>query len=399
MNHRRLHAIVLAWLALAIALGVVTACGRNRENDTDQDAAKEQRAIAIAAQFAQDGDLDRARQALAGLGVPNPAQWLALVAEQYIRERPADEVTAQLVTLAVALDVRTVTLVNYARTHFTPTATPTKEGPPPTPTPTPTPFVAVPTATPTPTPAPPTPTPTPEATPTPFAVVQAQVLNVRDGPSTDYPVIGRLESGDEVAIVGQNDAGDWWQICCLTEGNGWVYGPLVRAQGETAEVPVIVDIAPPPPTATPLPATPTPPPAPAVDFRVVKTRLLSKEENGGCVGMHNIFVTVLDASGAPLNGIRVGRVWVPDDIKVTGADNKGPGKVEFDLFKHGDQVRVLDFSSETTRPLEVEDEKIPIPELIAAGYCSSPEECQDLIDRNRLCRYHYSWEVVFQRTW
>jgi hypothetical protein len=242
------------------------------------------------------------------------------------------------------------------------------------------------------------PSPTQTSVPTPFAIVRADVLNVRAGPSTNYPVVGRLAAGETTDIVGQSVDGAWWQICCAGEKSGWVSSALVEAQGRLGDVPLVTDVPPPPPTPTPRPPTPTPVPQPSVDFHVAGTRMLSIQENGGCVGMHNIFVTVLDAAGAPLNGIRVGRVWVPEDIKVTGADNKGPGRAEFDLFKHGDQIRVLDGSSETTRPLEVEDEKIPIPELIGAGYCPDETECRRLIDENRLCRFHYSWDVIFQRT-
>jgi len=386
----------LLLLSLSLALLIMTGCQRVEDGKDLSPAEKEAQAVQIAADFAQDADLEQAQTRLHALDVPNAEQWLAMLAERYIHEGKDDAATDHLVALSMALGVKTATMARYATARFTatPVATHASTSAPevsPTFTFTPVP----PTATPTPV----LPTPTPTVTPIPQAVVQADVLNVRSGPSTDYPIVGRLAAGDAVTITGQNAAGTWWQVCCAGEKSGWIYGALAESQGETGDVPVVRDVPPPPPTPTPLPPTATPVPQPQVDFRVASTRLLSIQENGGCVGMHNIFVTVIDAAGAPLDGIQVGRVWVPDDIKVTGADGKGPGRVVFDLFKHGDQVRVLNFSSETTRPLEVEDEKIPIPELIGAGYCPDEAECRRLINENRLCRYHYSWEVIFQRTW
>lgn len=392
-------------MCLSLAVLALTACGQASASPSDLEG-KEKQAIQIAADFVQDRDLERARARLNGLGVPKPEQWLAMLAERHIAEHQDPTATDSLVSLSLALGVKSASLVRYAKAHFTPTPQPVA-----TLTETPTrelSKVAASSTAPSPmttatakTPERPSPTPTPTSafSPTPFAIVRAEVLNVRAGPGTAYPVVGRLAAGESVDIVGQSADGAWWQIRYKGGRDGWVSGALVQAQGALNGVPVITDVPPPPPTPTPQLPTPTPVPQPQVDFRVVSTRLLSIQENGGCMGMHNIFVTVLDAAGAPLNGIQVGRVWVPEDVKITGADNKGPGKAVFDLFKHGDQVRILNYNSEVTRPLEVEDEKIPIPELIEAGYCPNEDECRRLINENRLCRYHYSWEVIFQRTW
>jgi hypothetical protein len=172
-----------------------------------------------------------------------------------------------------------------------------------------------------------------------------------------------------------------------------------------------------PPTATPVRATATPvpptvPPKPAVDYRVVKSRMLTIDENGGCAGNHNFFVQVVDANGAPINGVVVQRVYASGETTVSGSKDSpfaqgtaGQGWGQFDIFKNGDQLLVISdptkgaVTSEVTRSMSVRDEEIPIPELIGAGYCSSEAECTQLIAENRLCRFHYSYEVVFQRTW
>ncbi|MCY4082027.1 MAG: SH3 domain-containing protein [Caldilineaceae bacterium] len=67
------------------------------------------------------------------------------------------------------------------------------------------------------------------------AVSVVRPMNVRGGPGTDHPVIGTAVAGRRFPIVGQNSAGDWWQI--FYEGRlGWIYGGLVTAIGDTREV-------------------------------------------------------------------------------------------------------------------------------------------------------------------
>lgn len=121
---------------------------------------------------------------------------------------------------------------------------------------------------PTPTPAPATPavggTPAPTGTLT--ASVQVVVLNVRQGPGTTFPVIGKLAQGDQVTVEGRNDAGDWWYVCCLpnSETRGWVSAALLTPNftaDQAAALPITASG--PAPAATPEPtATPA---APATD--------------------------------------------------------------------------------------------------------------------------------------
>ena len=67
------------------------------------------------------------------------------------------------------------------------------------------------------------------------AVSVVRPMNVRGGPGTDHPVIGTAVAGRRFPIVGQNSAGNWWQI--FYEGRlGWIYGGLVTAVGDTQEV-------------------------------------------------------------------------------------------------------------------------------------------------------------------
>ncbi len=97
--------------------------------------------------------------------------------------------------------------------------------------------------------------PTAAPVPKPMVTINND-MNVREGPGTDYPVMGIAPPGQQFSITGKNSAGDWWRIDYRGQG-GWVYGPLVTATDDSS-VRVAVRIPPtpkpPPPTRTPIPA-------------------------------------------------------------------------------------------------------------------------------------------------
>ena len=93
-------------------------------------------------------------------------------------------------------------------------------------------------ATPTPAIAATEPAPTEIAPPTSDAKVTVLgEMNIRSGPSTDYEVVGDAVAGEEFAITGKNEDGNWWQIDFRGE-SGWIYAPFVVA-AEAEEVPVV----------------------------------------------------------------------------------------------------------------------------------------------------------------
>ncbi|MBN1995300.1 MAG: hypothetical protein JW953_21605 [Anaerolineae bacterium] len=304
--------------------------------------------VMTAADFAEHQDVERAKTFLAELQVPNTAQYVSLVAERMIRTNrgPVDEEIKNVVNLAEALGVSTISMIAYVST---PTATPT-ETPLPTSTPTNTPVV-------------------PTATPT--LVVQAAAgASAENIPPTEEP-----------------------------------------PPTETALPEPVATHTPAPPTDTP---TPEPTPTPAVDFVITQQRLLSKDENGGCLGMHSIFVNVVDAAGNPIKGVELGDAWNAVPGVVTG--HKGddqPGLAVYDLYKNGYMIFVKNdptagrpVTSEQTELLSSNDWEIGIPRLIEAGYCPDEATCRVLWNsgvygegNNSLCWGHYSWEVTFQRTW
>ena len=114
--------------------------------------------------------------------------------------------------------------------------------------------VVIPTST-------PVPMPTPTSTPESASVVSELLINIRQGPSTNYTILGQMTPNQRYLIVGKNEGNDWWQIATedVQGGKGWVFGELVTANGPLDSVATITDI-PPPPTPT---AAPPPAPAPA----------------------------------------------------------------------------------------------------------------------------------------
>jgi hypothetical protein len=158
-----------------------------------------------------------------------------------------------------------------------------------------------------------------------------------------------------------------------------------------------------PPTATPTPAPPTEAPTPANEFRIENQRRFSEGENGGCTGMHTIFITVRDLAGNPLNGVVVGDPWGNVE-EVTG--KKGPGKTEIDLWKNTMQILVKrdasgkTVTSEVGMPMSSRTPEISDEDLIAAGYCADASDCATMrsLDPYR-CHGHFSYEIIFRRTW
>ena len=63
-----------------------------------------------------------------------------------------------------------------------------------------------------------------------------QTVNVRGGPGTNYPVIGRLSAGQAYPVTGKNARGDWYQFD-LDGKSAWVIANLVNVSGDPAAMP------------------------------------------------------------------------------------------------------------------------------------------------------------------
>ncbi len=113
----------------------------------------------------------------------------------------------------------------------------------------------------------PTPEPEPTATPAPQPklIVSGEIVNARLGPGTNYGLAGTAEQGMQLSIIGKNEQGTWWQVCCVNGEPVWIFGELATVEN-VESVQVAADIpAPPAPVAVapaPQPAAPEPAPAP-----------------------------------------------------------------------------------------------------------------------------------------
>jgi hypothetical protein len=115
-------------------------------------------------------------------------------------------------------------------------------------------------------------------------------------------------------------------------------------------------------------------------------------------GLHNIYFTVTDAGGAPLDGVILQDVAnSPQAQVITG--NKGPGKTEFTMWAADYRFKVAGntggqaFSSETTHVLSVLYGHAVWDDLVRGGICADEAACR------ALGPIHYSYNVTFRRSW
>lgn len=107
-----------------------------------------------------------------------------------------------------------------------------------------TPTAILPTQTP---PPKPTCTATLEPTAVPEVTVIVNVLNVRAGPGTEYPVVAKIKKGESFQVFGQNADKTWLEIRLSGGGTGWVSRKLVVVSGNVTGIEVVRDIPTPPP--------------------------------------------------------------------------------------------------------------------------------------------------------
>ncbi len=87
------------------------------------------------------------------------------------------------------------------------------------------------------------PTATPIAErPEPRFTVARDVVNVRQGPGTNFSIIGTVNVGMQFDISGKNPAGDWLQFCCLNGKRGWIYAPLTQVENPQS-IPIATPVA------------------------------------------------------------------------------------------------------------------------------------------------------------
>ena len=107
-------------------------------------------------------------------------------------------------------------------------------------------------------PAPPPVTAPPPASGAPSALA-LEAVNVRSGPSTDYPIYGVASAGASAPVVGKSQDGAWVVVTISTsvapDGQGWVSAAYVQLSGATlGDLPVVQPPAMPPEVVPPPPA-------------------------------------------------------------------------------------------------------------------------------------------------
>lgn len=182
----------------------------------------------------------------------------------------------------------------------------------------------------------------PVAADPPQATVTADILNVRSGPSTAYPVIGSARKGQALALTGKSEDGKWWQVD-LRGKAGWVVGQWVKTAGPLGGL-AVVKVAPPPKrAAAPAPAAVSRGPTPgffgygiqidpwgnrgeaiekvkALGFSWVKFQLPWKDFEGGGPGQRNWPDDIVDALSSQGIQILVSIVKSPNWARPGGTD-------------------------------------------------------------------------------
>lgn len=101
---------------------------------------------------------------------------------------------------------------------------------------------------------------TPVVTLTPAAkgplVTAKNNVNLREGPGTNYAVVGSLKGGESLEVVGRNSDSSWWQVSG-DKGLAWVSAGVVAITGTVDGVGIVTS------NAVPVTATTTPIPLPA----------------------------------------------------------------------------------------------------------------------------------------
>lgn len=84
-------------------------------------------------------------------------------------------------------------------------------------------------------------TPEPIATPSGPYIVAGEGANIRSGPDTTFDRVGQLAANSPIEVIGQTEAGDWWQINFPRGSNsiGWVNAEVVEFKGDAKAVAVV----------------------------------------------------------------------------------------------------------------------------------------------------------------
>ena len=72
-----------------------------------------------------------------------------------------------------------------------------------------------------------------------FVSVLVEAVNVRAGPSTDFPIVGGLFQEEQVALLARNQNSDWVQVELPAGIIGWIFAQLVEPSQPIVELPIV----------------------------------------------------------------------------------------------------------------------------------------------------------------
>ncbi|MBK6433231.1 SH3 domain-containing protein [Candidatus Amarolinea dominans] len=72
--------------------------------------------------------------------------------------------------------------------------------------------------------------PRPANTPDKPAAIASNASNIRSGPGTSYPIVGKASAGQRYDILGRNADSSWWQIS-YGDKQGWIAASVVKTSG------------------------------------------------------------------------------------------------------------------------------------------------------------------------
>lgn len=71
-----------------------------------------------------------------------------------------------------------------------------------------------------------------------YLIVNTPRLNIRSGDGPGYTIVGRLDGGTELVVLGRNEDRSWWFVQA-GDIRGWVIDELVYVRGDLRGVPVV----------------------------------------------------------------------------------------------------------------------------------------------------------------
>ncbi len=132
-------------------------------------------------------------------------------------------------------------------------------------------------------------------------------MNVRGGPSTNFPVVGSVDAGTALAITGASPAGDWYRVALEGVDEAWVYASLVAVVGP------VDDIVPVPQDELPVEPTPA---SQAVTSAVSPPVVAAPPAGGGSFGYGVQAHMLAGEAGNAINAVsNMGFNWVKQQVQ------------------------------------------------------------------------------------